>query len=219
MTRLPEIGDHVWRVGTAGKTVFDAAVVQVLADRVVSVCPRDELPELFAVDDGTIRLTRSSLARIPMIWLIAQVDGWRWMPRELRPEVKQGDTLLVPTRKCMGRVQQGVNYGNCAYCKGMPTTPALMTTDCEYVLPATMGPYYDLCRGEPRVARGLVIRAHDGTCQVTGIPRILGDVEPGILQVDAHFVAKALAGLDGWSWAPVGWPGEPAADAWTGATP
>lgn len=92
MNRLPEIGDHVWRVEVDGKTVaFDGFVIGTPSAGVTVVVPRNQ--PLATTDSMGCPASAGSL-RIDTLLLVRHLHGWRWVPREFRPEVRPGDVLV-----------------------------------------------------------------------------------------------------------------------------
>lgn len=168
MTRLPQIGDHVWRV-VDGKTVFDGYVA-VSGDSGTVGLVRSEAPmqthsietSLAAPDDDSCeRHYRMPLsAFVSKVALVRQLHGWRWVPHDLRPEVKPGDMLTL-TRP------DGAVY--------------------RYLILDS--------QGEP----GIAYRPLD----------VPSATHAGFNWIGRDEAANALAGLDGWSWEPARWPGEP----------
>lgn len=96
--------------------------------------------------------------RVATLFLVRRLHGWRWVPQEVRPEIRVGDTIMHPWDD---------------------------------------GP-----------TRHLVIEQMGLGIWMT---EKLGGSSPLRVAIHPSEIARAIAGLDGWSWIPAGWPGEPAA--------
>lgn len=105
MSRLPEVGDHVWRVEVDGKTVaFDGFVIGTPSAGVTVVVPRNQS---LATTDSMGCLASAGSLRIDTLLLVRHLHGWRWVPREFRPEVRPGDVLVETVPGGAGKLLVG----------------------------------------------------------------------------------------------------------------
>lgn len=97
---MPAIGDRVWRTGVSGagsesRPVFDGFVCQVDDGGMMMTLLREGAsPVVLAPRESRAPLepfsgleaygipTRDAI-RIATVFLVREVDGWRWVPREL----------------------------------------------------------------------------------------------------------------------------------------
>lgn len=89
MSRLPEIGDRVWRV-VDGATVFDGYVSETDAGTYVVAVPNDAALDTEADEDTYVLC---DWTRIDTLLLVRSLHGWRWVP--LSDEERERDTRLL----------------------------------------------------------------------------------------------------------------------------
>lgn len=173
MSRLPQIGDHVWRV-VDGKTVFDGYVADgdhhaVSGWRSAWCVPTNIIMESSSFGAQEFHIPHHAPQIVAHIFLVRQLHGWRWVPHDLRPEVRPGDVLTLTEGETVARF--------------------LVTHEV-----AAAGHYAFVTPLNDAARQRLTAR-----CDVVY-------TDEALLASEA---AKALAGIDGWSWEPARWPGEP----------
>ena len=91
MSRLPEIGDHVWREEN-GTVTFDGYVLYV-SHGVASIAPKDAELRLSVADAEWFFVRDSGDMAVPLLALVRRLHGWRWAPHDFRPQVAVGDII------------------------------------------------------------------------------------------------------------------------------